>query len=646
MGRQSQPRLAVPPDKPYSIVKGFTAETLPGLFLERCRRTPNKAAFRAKELGIYREFSWSEYFDQVERLCLGLVELGLKKGDRIAIMGGSFYQWLYAEMAAQCAGAITYGIYHTSSVPQVKHHLADGGARFFVAENQEYVDKVLAIADELPNLEYIAVADTTAMFMYDDPRIISLEEVQNTGARVRERSPQLLEELASRVKPEDVYTLFYSAGTTGMPKAVMQTHHTLLWGALNSCEVEPFLIDETVRAASYMPLAHGVGRVWDIYVPILGGYIMNFGESAHTMQETLFDISPGIFNGTPRTYEKLAAQILVGIETSSWIKKVAYRAAMAVGRRYIRQRWQGSVSLYLAVLYRVAHWTVFRPILDKLGLARVKIAQVTGAAVPRAVVALWQVWGVNLREIYGSAEAQCLTWPLTEFPRPGDAGPPAPRQEVRLTDEGELIARGPNCLIGYWQDETATARVLRDGWVHTGDAVSITEDGAMKVLGRMGDVQITAGGKNITPEEVEKEIKASPYISEAIVFAGGRKYPSALIEIDFDTVSEWARANGIVYTTFTDLTAHPKVYELISGEVEKGNKLLARVEQAKKFRIIPKELDPEDETDPITATRKIQRNRVYEKFRDLVESMYTREEESKIAAEVAELREELGVDTR
>lgn len=641
MSGQFQKRLVIEDDKPYSVLKGFTAQTLPGLFLERCRRTPNSVAFRVKKLGIYQEVTWSEYYEQVERLCLGLVELGLKKGDRVAIMGGSFSEWLYAEMAAQCAGAITYGIYFTSSVAQVKHHLLDGGAKFFIAENQEFVDKVLQVEEKLPNLQYIVVADTTVMFMYRDPRIISMEEVQKTGAKVRERSPLLLEEMVSQVTPEDVYTLIYTAGTTGAPKATMTTHRCLLWGALNCCEVDPYLLDETQRAASYMPLAHGVGRVFDIYAPILGGYVANFGESADTIQETLFDISPGIFNGTPRTYEKYAAQVLVGIETSSLVKKIAYRVAMRVGRRYIRRKWQGTVPLHLAVLYRLAYWAVFQPILDKMGLSRVKIAQVTGAAVPPEVVALWQVWGLNLREQYGSSEAEVVTWPLTSFPKPGNAGPPAPRVEIRLTKDGELLARGPGCFSGYWGDKAKTAVTIRDGWVHSGDAVELATDGTIKVLGRIGDAQKTSGGKLVNPEEIEKAMKASPYISEAVVFADRRKYPSALIEIDFDTVAEWARANGVLYTTLQDLTNHSRVYELITKEVDKSNQLLARVEQVKKFRILPKELDPEDETDPITATRKIQRKRVYDKFRDLVESMYTREEAAKIAAEVGELREEM-----
>ncbi len=645
MGRNKKLQIPpLPPDVPYSHIVGFSANTIPGLFLERCRATPHKIAFRVKDLGIYREVAWEEYLEHVENISLALVELGLNRGDRIAIMGDPCPEWMYADLGGQCAGGTTYGIYPTSAVPEVKYLMDNGGARFFVAEDQEYVDKILAVADELPELKKIIVCDTKGTFMYKDARLISLEEFEKIGKQRKEKEPHLFEELISRVKPDDVALFIYTSGSTGFPKGVMISHNYFMMGDFGMVEAFPeVFLDGDKRSVCHLTFAHMVGRLFELYIPILTGrQVTHFGETADSIAETTFEVSPEVFLGGPRTYEKMAAQTLVGMESSTRLKRAAYHWAMSVGRRYISKRWEEKkIPWNLGLMYWLARWTVFRPLLEKVGYARIKAAFVSAAPVPPEVVALWQIWGVNLLELYGGTEMGGVSCQRGPFPKPGNTGTILPRKQVRFTEEAEAVVKGFG-FKGYWRNEAATAETIKDGWIYTGDVCKVIDArGNIKVVDRVKDIQITSGGKNISPSEIEKIIKASPYITEAVVFAEKRKYPSVLIEIDFDTVSEWARLHGILYTGFTSLANHPDVYKLVSREIDTANAQLARVEQVKKFRIIPKELDPEDEADPVTANRKVQRKQMYEKFRDLVESMYTQDEEVRIAAELAEVKEKL-----
>jgi len=353
-------------EEPYPVAAGFKANTIPALFLERCNRTPKGVAFKYKDRGLYKEVTWEQYRDHVENFCLGLVEMGLERGDRVAIMGDPCPEWLYADIAVQSAGAISYGIYSTSSVSETKWMVENAGAKFFVAQNQEFVDKILPVVDELPFLQKIIVADTSAMFMYSDSRITSFAEVEEIGAEIKQRRPQLFEELVSRVEPDDVATMIYTSGTTGVPKGVMITHRNLLWERLELAFLVPEFFNEKARSVAYLPLAHILARLQDEYLPMVANHVTHIGESPDLMAETMYEVSPTIFLGAPRTLEKFAAQALVGIEASSWLKKQSYKLAMKIGRRYISRKWESKPSLIWWLLYKLARVLVFRPLLEKL----------------------------------------------------------------------------------------------------------------------------------------------------------------------------------------------------------------------------------------------------------------------------------------
>jgi long-chain acyl-CoA synthetase len=345
-------------------------------------------------------------------------------------------------------------------------------------------------------------------------------------------------------------------------------------------------------------------------------------------------VAPQHHASVPRYWSKLASRIIVGIENSSAAKRVGYAVAMRLGRAYLRCRWNGKRPLVLRALYGLARVTVFDRMLKKLGLHRVQIALSAGAPLPAEVQALWQVWGVNLKNLYGQTEGGVVTAQFDAFPRPGSVGRPYPGTQIRLGTDGEIIAVSPGSFAGYWADARTSTEVRQLDGIRTGDVGSIDEHGDLWIVDRKKDIVITAGGKNISPSRIETTLKSSPYISEASVVGEGRKYLTVLIELDVGTVSEWARANNVLYTSYQSLATNPSVYGLIEQEVERGNERLGRVEQVKAFRILDRELDPEVEGEAVTATRKIKRVLLHRHFRHLINEMYGDDEERRIARQL------------
>lgn len=612
---------------------GIYAKTVPQLFLERVRERPDAVAFRYKDLGLYQEVTWRKYREEVEAFGLGLCALGVEPGDRIAIMGDPCFEYFVADMAGLCVGAITYGIYTTCSVPEVQHQIENAGAKIFIAENQEYVDKVLEIEGASTTLRHIIVGDMRAMFLYRDARIQSFEAVKQLGRKLQGERPSLFEERAGAITPQDTAVFVYTSGTTGPPKAAMITHRDLMVGMVHTyLQGYPELESGEHRIVTHLPLAHLVERSMSLCLMLIADVVPHIGEEVDNLRETLTEVEPTFFHAVPRVWEKIASQIQVNIERSDPVKRLCYRAGMRVAEDYTKRRWQNRpVSAWRRAAYRLARQLVFRPMLMKVGLHKLRAALTAGAPIPNQVQGVWQCWGVNLRNLYGITEHTLVLCQTGDFPEPGDAGVPLYPKEVRLGPDGEILVRGPGMFAGYWRNEEATRQAVQDGWLHTGDVAELMANGHFRIVDRKKDIMVTAGGKNIAPSEIENLLKSSAYISEAILFADGRRFPSALIEIDFDTVSDWARQNGVVYTSFTSLAQHPRVVKLIAGEIERANARLARVEQVKKFRIVPKELDPEE--GDTTPTRKVKRRHIYEMFKDLVEGMYRDEGEARVKAE-------------
>jgi long-chain acyl-CoA synthetase len=611
------------------------ATTAPGLLAKRARSAPDAVAFRSKHLGLYRERSWRDYASLVGRCARGLRKLGLAPGERVAIMGDACEEWVICDLAAQAAGAITYGIYPTASASEVEYQMRDGGATIFVAEDQEYVDKLLPMLERLPALKAIVVVDDSAMFDYEHELLVSYREL--LGEAGDDAALALLDELAARLDAGAPAFIVYTSGTTGNPKGALVAHGTHLAAAHNMIGHYPTLGRDAHRTVVYLPLCHILGRDLAITLPLLGHLVPHFGEDIEDLPTTFFEVAPTLLFTVPRYLQKFASQVLVGINTSTRIKRAAYELAMRVGRAQARARWEKRAPESLA--YRLCRALVFRPLLEKLGMDQLDLVISGGAPLPAETAALWQVWGVNTVEVYGQTEeaGAIISGQKGPFPRPGDVGTVAPGWELRLGEGNEIVIRGPHVFEGYWNNDEATRQVKdADGWLHTGD-VGELRDGALRLVDRARDFIVTAGGKTLSPSTIENALRASPYVGEAMVIGHARKFVTALIEIDFDTVADWARAHDVAYTGFTSLTAHPAVRKLLAAEVARANETLARVEQVKAFRILPKLLDPEEEGEPVTPTRKLKRALMVERFRDLVESMYDDREERLVHAGVGDL---------
>ena len=625
--------------------------TIPGLLVERARTRPREIAFRAKELGVYRETSWAELAARVAAFAHGLAaEFGVGRAGAVAIIGNPCPEWTIADLAAQALGAVTYGIYPTSAADEVRYLLDDGGARVVVVEDQEHLDKVLSVLERCAGVRGVVVIDTRALFMYQRAGIHRFADVEARGRTAA--TVDALARLAAGVRPEDAATIVYTSGTTGHPKGALYRHGQHLAACANILAHYPILTDGPHRVVAMLPLCHTMGRNTAITMPLLADIVPHYPERVDAFAETLYEIAPTFVFTVPRYLQKFAAHLLVGLDASSPLKRAAYRAAMALSRRATstaataapgrpeRRGVWGAVSR--PPMIRIARVLVFRWLLEKVGFARARLVLASGAPLPPAVASLWQAWGVNVCEAYGQTETggALVSGQRGPYPRPGDVGTAAPNVELRIDANGEVLVRGADLFAGYWRDEAATAAAYRDGWLTTGDLAERLPDGAVRLVDRKKDILITAGGKNVSPSQIETCLRASPYISEAAVFGEGRKYLAALLELDYETVAEWARARGLAHAGYASLAAHPDVAVLLQAELERVNAGLARVEQVKAFRVLPRELDPEQEGEPVTPTRKVKRRLMLERYQDLVESMFASDEERRITAEVAALTKE------
>ena len=605
--------------------------TAPHLLCERARRLPDSVAFRSKHFGIYRERRWRDYAGLVAHAARALQSLGIGRGERVAIMGDVCEEWMICDLAAQSLGAIVYGIYPTAAMAEVEFQMRDGGACVFIAEDQEYVDKILPIADRLLNLRAIVVLDDAAMFGYAHPKLQRFGELLG---RVSAVDIDWLEAQVSALSPEDAAFIVYTSGTSGHPKGALVSHGKHLAATYSIVTQYPTLSERSHRTVIYLPMCHVLGRDVAITLPLISQLVPHFGEDPEDFATTLFEVAPTVLFTVPRYLQKFASHVLVGILNSSGIKRFAYDFAMRFAREHARRRWDGRASTTQEAFYQVLRMAVFRPILNKLGFDQLQLVVSGGASLPAETAALWHMYGVNVVEIYGQTEEAggIIAGQRGPFPRPGSVGTPVEGVEVRLADDGEVLIRSIDLFECYWRNDEATREVKgADGWLRTGD-VGEWRDGALRLVDRARDFLVTAGGKTISPSFIENALRASPYIAEAVVFGHGRKYLTAIIEIDFDTVADWARAHDVAYTGFTSLTVHPQIEGLIKAEIDKTNAGLARVEQIKTFRILPKALDPEEEGEPVTPTRKVKRKLMYERFKPLVEGMYDDSEERLIAA--------------
>jgi len=600
--------------------------TLPEMLIERAREEPHKIALRYKRDGIFQELTWAAFLKEIRNVSAGLIDLGLMPGDRFAIMGDPCLEYFVSDHAAMFAGAVPCGIYPTNSPGETAYILKLTGIRHFLAEDQEHLDRLLNGELELGKklVDHIILADSRTYFLYDDPRIILFEDL----IRRCEANPTLLDEVEKRVKdlrPDHPSDITFTSGTTGLPKAALHSHSAILVGlGYAFLELMPELRARSHRVPTHLPLAHVVERSMALVVPVISDVVPHLGEQNQSFLSLLSEVRPTYLHGVPRIFEKLQAHVNVGVDTSSRLARYLFQKATQIGRKRVRRLWKTGKrrsGLLAELVYRMAWLVIAWPAIHKVGLIHCVGAVSGGAPLPEEVQEVWQAWGIPLRDFFGCTETCVIGAQKGFWPEPGSPVYPVYPVEVKVAEDGELWAKGPGLIIEYYADPKATADVIdEEGYLGTGDLVKDHGENAFKIVDRKKDIIITSGGKNIAPATIENALKASPYVSEVIVFGDRQKFISAMVEIDFETVSHWARENKVTYTGFRSLAQNEKVIGLIDREIAKYNARLARVEQVKKFRIIPKELEPED--GDTTPTRKVRRKQAYEMFGQLVEEMY------------------------
>ncbi|MDR5697358.1 MAG: AMP-binding protein [Armatimonadota bacterium] len=582
------------------------------------RERGGRVAMRHKRLGIWHRITWADYGRAAEEIASGLISLGFERGQAAAIIGENRPEWLFCDMGIQLAGGLSVAVYATNAADQCVYVLDHSESRFFFVENEEQLDKALAIRADLPSLRRIVVMDTEHLRGFSDPQVMSLEELRALGRAATD--PRTLDAVVAGISEDDVAIVLYTSGTTGPPKGAMLTHRNLLWtaealGRANSL----YPHDE---ALSFLPLSHIAERMLSVYLPLVWGYTVNFAESLDTLFQNLQEVRPSIVFAVPRLWEKMHSQVELHMADVDRFKRAAYRAAVRVGQEYALRRLEGRpLPVWLRAARAVAAATILNPLRHRLGLDRARFAVSGAAPIAPEVLAYYHAIGVPIREVYGQTEG---SGPTTihqgDRIKLGTVGQPIPGVEVRIAPDGEILVRGPNVFRGYFKDPEATAQALRDGWLHSGDIGEMDAEGFLRITDRKKDLIVNAYGKNIAPAYIENKLKFSPYIGDAVVIGDRRPYLVALIVIDEDNVSQWAQDRRIPFSTFADLSGNEQVRQLIAQEVERVNKTLSSPEQVKRFAILSKRLYQED--GEVTPTLKVKRRAIMEKYGDVIAALY------------------------
>jgi long-chain acyl-CoA synthetase len=598
---------------------GGAAATLPALLLERARADGDRVALRRKRLGRWEETTWSQYAARATAVGLGLRALGVQPGDRVAVHSENRPEWLVCDLGIQGVGAITVGVYPTSPAAEVEYLLRDCGAVAIVCEDEEQLDKALAVRERVPELRVIVVVDTRGVRVLDDPMIVTLAELERRGALLDGAEFELT---VAQVQPAATAMIVYTSGTTGPPKGAMLSQSSLLFAGATF--VSLFRATPADEVLSYLPLCHVAERLFSVVNGLASGYTVNFGEPGGSLASDLREVQPTIFLGVPRVWEKMLAGVQIRIGDASWLKRAVYGFWMRRGGHIARRRLAGRERVTDRVLYALGWALLFGSLRDKLGMGRVRCPLSAAAPIAPQVLEFFWSLGVRVREGYGQTENTGIaTWSPADEVRLGSVGRALDQVELRIAADGEILTRSPGIFQGYWRREQATHETIdADGWLHTGDVGELDGDGWLRMTDRKKDIIITGGGKNVSPSEIENRLKVSPFVREAIVIGDRRPYLTALVEIEGDTVGDWASRRRLAYTTYADLADRREVRELVQGVVDEANGELAQVEQIKRFALLDKELDQDD--GELTATQKVKRAAIAERFEALIEGLYRR----------------------
>ena len=587
-------------------------------------RFPESIALRNKEFGIWNEISYLDFWNRSTYLASALMVYGVNKGEKVAVHSENRPEWFISDLGIQAVGAVTVGLYPTNPKSEVEYLLGHSETVILFAEDQEQVDKALAVQENLPSLKRIVYFDKKGMYKYDSEYLISFEEFLEIGKEKLDLNIEQINQTINNIQDDDLALLVYTSGTTGPPKGSMITHGNLKWvsGNLVTTVFVESVNTKNPQFLSYLPLCHIFARLTDLLIATQLIATINFSESTDTVQSDLVDIQPDFFPAVPRIWERMYSMSLVKMRDASFFKKLMFEFSLKLGNIATERRINKSFDDLLAkVLLFIANILSFRTLKKKLGLSKIAFAISGAAPIGPEVLKFFMALGVPIFEAYGMTE-NCAYVTSNDFEsiEIGSVGRPHENCEIKIADDGEILTRHGGTFKGYFKDEKSTREVIdEEGWLHTGDIGELTEKGSLIITDRKKDIIMTSGGKNVSPSEIENKIKSSPYIKDALVVGDKRKFLTCLVAIEFDTVSNWALRKKIPFTTYRDLTEKPEVRELVSKDIVRANEETSSL-QIRKFELIPKELDHED--GELTATQKIKRSVIVEQFSELVESMY------------------------
>lgn len=608
-------------------------DTFPKLLLAKAKKFGNRrVALREKDCGIWQEVTWEQYLENVKAFSLGLVKLGLKRGDKISIVGDNRPEWIYAELGAHAAGAVSVGIYQDSVPKEVQYVIEHSDSKFVVVEDQEQVDKILEIIDDLPEVKKVIYYDPKGLRSYKNEVLMSFTAVQELGREYEREHPGLFKANVEAGNGSDLAIICYTSGTTGVSKGAMLTFDNLISMGRSLNAIDP--LRETDEYVSFLPLAWIGEQMMTLSTGLLVGFTVNFPEEPETVQENIREIGPHVMFSPPRIWENMVSTVQVKIEDTTALKRFFYNRCLPIGQRMADYKFRKEKPpLWMKLAYVFANIVMLMPLRDHLGLLRIRRAYTGGAALGPDTFKFFHAIGVNLKQIYGQTEIAGIS----VVHRDGDikfetVGRPIPGTDIRISDTGEILSRSPSVFVGYYKQPEITAETLRDGWLHSGDAGIIDEDGHLVVIDRMKDVMQLVDGTKFSPQYVENKLKFSQYIKEAVVIGKDQPYVTALINIDMANVGKWAENHQIPYTTYTDLAQKDPVYDLIFKDVQRVNKDLPKAARIKKFVLLHKELDADDEE--LTRTRKVRRKFVEERYAYLIGELYGQNELITVEADV------------
>ena len=595
-------------------------DTLAKLFLRRCRALGERTAHREKELGVWKSHSWAEFLEAARGIGLGLAALGLERGEVISILSEDNKEWIYADLGTQCVGGIVSGIYPTDGAQQVAYLLQDSKSRFLVVEDAEQLDKFLEIRDRIPGVLKCIVLDRDGLHDFADEQVLFLDDLYRIGREAHDREPDRFEREIEASRPGDTAILIYTSGTTGQRKGAMISHENIIFSASSCLQVLP--TQEGDEQLCFLPLCHVLERLVSVFVPIAAKSVVNFAESVETVFDNLREVSPASFTAVPRIWEKIHSRVSVLSGEATAVGRWAFDRALGCGMERAEYLMDGRrAPKPLEARFRFWDWLVLSNLRRMIGLDGARYIATGAAPISPDLVKWYWAIGIVMLEGYGQTESSgVLSVNLPNRNKTGSVGPMVPGIEIRIGEDGEILAKGSLVFKGYWNNLELTAETVREGWLHTGDVGRVDDDGFVWITGRIKDIIITAGGKNIGPAEIENSVKFSPYISDTIVIGDRRRYLTALIMIEQENVERFAQENRIPFSDFASLCAARPVQELIRGEVERANAGLAPVEQVKDFRLIDVLLTAED--DELTPTMKLRRRLVEQKHEALIDQMY------------------------